>query len=364
MKLGKIKTEVLREKYFYEKAIKTHRRLRQIWVKFFGFWFFKDVPSIGAKMQVKKIEEKVRCQEDINAYMAKSMVKEFDMSKPLWEIHVIEDYDENTSIVFFIMHHLIGDGMSMINLTAFMNDGHNPEMIEHRSIPFIYMYILPFLYIPLGVYRFIVDSFLVRGDKNMTPFHLKGGVQSKEKVYLESKYYELSDLRKCYSKYENTKLNSYMFATVSVALSKYIEELGIPKEKHTHFSLSIPVNMKPPASSLEDVQFYNTCSIALANVPLSHDISLITKEVKKKLDVSFTLQSLRLGVWMVSFSGSLPEVLYRLMSFENLSGLDMIISNTPGPTKPMFFADSEVYEIGGIGPNVGKTGLTILIASY
>jgi diacylglycerol O-acyltransferase len=364
MRLGKITAEDLREKYFYKKAIKNHRRLRQIWVKFFGFWFFKDVPSKLAKEQVKKIDQNVNCQEDINTYMAKNMVKEFDRSKPLWEIHVIEDYDEDTSMVFFFMHHIIADGMSMVNLMTLMNDNHNPEEMDKRTIPFVYMYIIPFLYIPLGIYRFIVDSFVVRGDKNMTPLQLKGGVQSKDKIYMESNNYELSDLRKCYSQYVDTKLNSYMFATVSVALSKYLEELGIPKERHTHFSLSVPVNMKPMAYRIEEVQFYNTCSLVLTNVPISQDIAYITKEVKKTWDYRHTLQNLRLGIWIVSFMGAMSEVLYRITSFKNQSALDMIISNTPGPPEPIFFCDEQVLGLGGVGPNVGDTGLTILISSY
>ena len=51
------------------------------------------------------------------------------------------------------------------------------------------------------------------------------------------------------------KLNDYMFATISVALSKYFTELGIPEDKQTHFSLSIPINMKPQPKTIDDVQF-------------------------------------------------------------------------------------------------------------
>mmetsp|Transcript_33672 Transcript_33672/g.38756 ORF Transcript_33672/g.38756 Transcript_33672/m.38756 type:complete len:109 (+) Transcript_33672:111-437(+) len=54
LKMGKIKTEELREKYFHAKGIKKFRRLRQIWIKKLGFWIFKDVDSDVAKAQVQK----------------------------------------------------------------------------------------------------------------------------------------------------------------------------------------------------------------------------------------------------------------------------------------------------------------------
>jgi len=297
--------------------------------------------------------------------MARLSERDFDYQKPLWEIHVMEDYSEDTSVMFIRVNHLLSDGMGIMSMFTFMNDNHNPENIaQFREIPFFYYYVLPVLYIPFGLVRYIMGGLKTKGDPNMTPFYLKNDIQSMKKQYFETKYYELSDLRKCYNKFGKMKLNDFMFASISAAISKYFTELGISEDKQTHFSLSLPVNMKPQPKSIDDVQFKNSCSLVLANIPLSSDIGYVMKKNREIFDVGFSLHVLRFGVWVISFMGFLPEAFSRACIRDNSKGLNIIISNTPGPQTPLFFCDKEVIDIGGIGPNVGTSGLTILISSY
>jgi len=160
------------------------------------------------------------------------------------------------------------------------------------------------------------------------------------------------------------KLNDFMFASISAALSKYFTELGISEDKQTHFSLSLPVNMKPQPKSIDDVQFKNSCSLVLANVPLSSDINYVMTKNRETFDIGFPLHVLRFGVWVVSCVGFLPEAFARACIRDNSKGLNIIISNTPGPQTPLFFCNQEITDMGGTGPNVGSTGLTLLISSY
>jgi len=150
------------------------------------------------------------------------MVKDLDRSKPLWEIHVEENYDENTSIVFILVHHILSDGMGIMSLITFMNDEHNPNIVtQYRNIPFLYYYVLPILYIPIGFVRFTIDAIRLKADRNMYPFQLKEEVQTKNKEYFETKLYAFSDLKKCYTQFGRMKLNDFLMASVSAAFSKY-----------------------------------------------------------------------------------------------------------------------------------------------
>ena len=363
MRIGKITAEDLRDKYFYRKGILNIRRLRQIWIDICGLWFLKDISPEVARNQVKKIPDDIKTQEDINAYMAKLMAKDLDRSKPLWEIHVKEDYDENTSIVFMLVHHLLSDGMGIITMMTFLNDD-VPEdaLINHRKIPFFFYYIMPILYLPIGIIKYIQLGLKCQGDPNMVPFSLKNDRQSGVKTYLESKTYELDDLRKCYKQYKGVKLNDYMYACISAAYSKYFTKLGILKQ--TYFTASVPVNMKPLPSSIEEVQFNNNVSFCLANVPISTDMESTMKSLRSYFDTGFSLANLRFGQWAATGTGSLPVSILRLFVMDNTENMDTCISNTPGPQKPIYFCDQKVLDLGGIGPNIGKTGITILISSY
>ena len=159
--MGKIKTEELKNKYFYEMGIKKFRRFRQIWVKIFGFWFFKDSDPILAKNQVKKIDTEIHCQKDIDKYMARLMEKEMNTNKPLWEIHVAENYEDDTSIVFILIHHMLSDGMGIISLITFLNDNQSTESIQHfRDLSFVHKYVFPIVYIPLGIIKYAMSGIL------------------------------------------------------------------------------------------------------------------------------------------------------------------------------------------------------------
>lgn len=88
------------------------------------------------------------------------MSKELDRSRPLWEVHVKEDYDSEHSIVFMVIHHIIGDGMAVMSMMTHLNDSHNPTLNVHRSVPFLYQYLIPLLYIPMGIFRITKASLL------------------------------------------------------------------------------------------------------------------------------------------------------------------------------------------------------------
>ena len=157
LRMGKVNTGELRDKYFLKKGIKNIRRLRQVWVKKFGVWMFKDVDSDLAKTQVKRIDEDIHTKEDIDKYMAKLASKKLDTKKPLWDILVKEDYDQDTSVVFILVNHLLSDGIGIITLISYMNDNHNPKNTSHyRNIPFFAYYVLPLIYLPVGIFRFTV----------------------------------------------------------------------------------------------------------------------------------------------------------------------------------------------------------------
>ena len=295
--------------------------------------------------------------------MAKISTLELDPERPLWYIFVKEDYDENTSILFIMVHHLLSDGMGIMSLFAMMNDKLSKEMISHhRQIPFFHYYILPLLYLPIGIFWYTYIGLKSKSDPKMYPFHLNTGRQSGEKIYLESKRYKLDDLRKCYNKFGKMKLNDYMFASISAGLSTYFNKLGVKDQ--SYFSVTIPANMKPLPNSLEEVKFCNTSTIWMANVPLSTDLDYVMKETRKYLDIGFSLPLLRTGMYVINFFGSCPAAIARMLMYGNTSRLNTVISNTPGPPKPMYFCDQKVKDIGGTGPNVGHSGLTILISSY
>ena len=151
---------------------------------------------------------------------------------------------------------------------------------------------------------------------------------------MESKSYDLKDLRKCYSKY-GRKLNDYMFASISASFSKYFTELGIKNQ--THFTVSVPVNMKPMPTKISEVRFNNEYAPCLTNVPISTDLDFTMSEIRKYFDIGYSIKVARFGMWILTAVGSLPTALSRHCIMDGCHNLDMIISNTPGPKQTIYF---------------------------
>ena len=213
IKTERITVEELKNDCFKKKVIPTLRRLRQVWVDICGFWFFKDIDIDVAKHQIIKIEEDMKTDEDVQKFMAKLSTYEFDRKKPLWYIFVKEDYDKNTSILFSLVNHMLSDGMGIVSLFMMIDQKPSSDLVNtHRQIPFFLYYILPLLYLPKRIFQFFMTKSTIKGDPKMFPFHLNTGKQSRNKIYLFSKFYKLEDLRKCYNKFGKMKLNDYMLA--------------------------------------------------------------------------------------------------------------------------------------------------------
>lgn len=150
-----------------------------------------------ARHQVKIIKEDIQTQEDLQAYMAKLMSKPMDADKPLWEIHVKENYTEDSSVVFCIIHHLLSDGMGIVGLITFLNDHHSPDsVVDQRRIGFFSRYICPVFWIPFGVVEYIIKGIYWKGDRNMYPLYCKKDVQSNKKSLHETKHYQFEQLKK------------------------------------------------------------------------------------------------------------------------------------------------------------------------
>lgn len=88
------------------------------------------------------------------------------------------------------------------------------------------------------------------------------------------------------------------------------------------------------------------------------------KEIRKYFDEGYTLPFLRFGMWVVTAIANMPTALSRLCLMDGCHNLDMIISNTPGPKDSIYFCNQKVFDIGGVGSNIGVTGITMLISSY
>jgi len=326
-------------------VIKKFTRFRSVWIKCFGLWLLKETDSEKAKFQVKDIKEELNSHEDLKAYFAKLMSKKMDYTKPLWEIHVKENYKDDTSVVFCVVHHLITDGMGMVSLITLLNYNHSADIItNYRKISLFFRYIYPLLWLPMGIFKYILLSFEWKRDSKIYPLMCSNNTQSNRKTFHETKQYHFDKLKKCYTKFDRMKLNDMLVGVISISVHSYLTELGL--KDLSHMSITTPINMKSQAKDLDSVKLANDWAPCCMNVPLRPDIRYVMKKNRETYDVALTLSAVTCGALIVTALGLLPDGISRTCMSGNYKGFNGVISNTPGPINPIYICDRQVLEMG------------------
>jgi hypothetical protein len=117
--------------------------------------------------------------------------------------------------------------------------------------------------------------------------------KSKGIVTMRSKVWEFSSLKPVYTQYKNTKFNGFIMSVLSIALKKQMEKLGSRVDK---IITAVPINMRPPARSLDDVKVENLFSYSKFEFPLLNDMSelpLMVKALEKSINYKDILTSVR-----------------------------------------------------------------------
>ena len=122
IEIKKIDFKTLRDRNLYQKGIMNIRKLRQIPINIFGFYLWKDIDSDEAIKQVSLMNDTFKSESDVIDYWNKWAHKKIPYSQPQWEMKLVENYSEDTSLLFIKCHHSLTDGMGILTLFAFLND--------------------------------------------------------------------------------------------------------------------------------------------------------------------------------------------------------------------------------------------------
>ncbi|WP_338050535.1 wax ester/triacylglycerol synthase family O-acyltransferase [Ramlibacter humi] len=93
-----------------------------------------DVPGLDVHQMVVRETLKSRKggeQAALQDRVGELAMEPLDRKRPLWQIHLVEDYDGGSALIFRI-HHCIADGIALISVTMSLVDGGNPPPERKR----------------------------------------------------------------------------------------------------------------------------------------------------------------------------------------------------------------------------------------
>ncbi len=321
-----------------------------------------------------------------------------DMSRPLWQFHVVENYVDGPVILSRI-HHCIADGIAIVQVFLSLTDptpesrtsARKPEVWKKRRAQeaAVFQRLLEPARDGLDMATHVGQRLIEEGGKiAQNPaiagkYAVEAGEIVKELVNSltlendpvtrfkerlgtrkQAAWAEPLDLNevKAVSKAFGCTVNDVLIAAVTGAFRDYMISVGDDPETLQDIRATVPVNLRPLEHALE---LGNHFGLVFLSLPLSMDNPLERLYAVNERMVE--LKTSKQAAVTLGFLGALgmgPSALQKPVLDLLSQKATAVLTNVPGPQKPLYLAGSRMKEMMFWVPQNGNIGLGISILSY
>lgn len=332
-------------------------------------------------------------KRELEALVSDLMSTPLDYTKPLWQYHIIEGY-ENGYVIVGRLHHCIADGIALMRLLLSMTD-ETPDNVyieeestnnRRRRGP------LRRLFGPaIGAAKLtgkvtgtvvsqsvktvrhpgrVVDAtkygarFTGRLGKVTLrwpdpPTLFKGELTVLKKAAWSDPI-SLADVKVIGGVMGGT-VNDVMAAAVTGALRRYMEERGV-QTAGLSFRAYIPFNLRPLDQPIE---LGNNFGLVFLQLPIGTvDQVERLQIIKQRMDELKSSTEPEVAITLLSAAGLLPKDIESQLFKLFHAKATAVMTNVPGPQETLYLAGGRVRDILGWVPQAGNVSLGISILSY
>ncbi|MBP7963516.1 MAG: wax ester/triacylglycerol synthase family O-acyltransferase [Caldilineaceae bacterium] len=376
-----------------------------------GAPYWEDDPNFHINSHVKRLAlpdpgDDQTLQELVGDMMAVPM----DLTKPPWQIYVIENYHghdqhghpiANGTVVFTRLHHCIADGMALVQVFLSLTDeqadapegGKEPSRRSRRDdaqsdLPPLLRLLQSRARTAVGLGR----SLLNQGSRSLSnPFYglgltrlavelatdsaaelanlalmppdpqtvLKGKLGVAKSVAW-SEPIALADV-KAIGKATGATVNDVLMTAATAALRSYIQGRGESADG-VEVRAAIPVNLRPPGKTGD---LGNNFALVFLSLPVGIGTTQARlKEVKKRMDALKGSAQAMVAYGILQALGRMPGPVESQAVQFFASKATTVLTNVPGPQQPLYFTGNPIEKILFWVPQSGRLGMGISIFSY
>jgi WS/DGAT/MGAT family acyltransferase len=342
-------------------------------------------------------------KRELQAMIANLMVTPLVPNRPLWQVHLIENYGKGC-VLFFRIHHCIADGIALIHVllsTADTDpDAPWPKLRENKKTstrPFdpmvpvhaavngikqtfslaqglgkklttemeklvsdpaqLKQLVKTSGRLPTDITAVLSKHTIMKSDPN-TAFKGKLGVRKKV-AWTEPM--ALDHIKKVGKAIKTATLNDVLIATVTGAMRRYLKTRNTPVNE-LDLRVTVPVNIRKPGTEFE---LGNKFSLVFLALPVHlEDPVLRLKEVKQRMDRLKKSPDPYINFGLLSSIGYLPPGIAKKAAALFGNKASGVLTNVPGPRQPLYFAGKKIDKFMFWVPRSGQIGLGISILSY
>jgi WS/DGAT/MGAT family acyltransferase len=356
-----------------------------------GQYYFEDDPNFDIRLHLHRVNLPAPADHTaLQDFVSEMMSKPLDMTKPLWEFHLIEQYGEGSALLGR-MHHSIGDGIALIRVLLSMTDdkpdtpleieppeikrtgrGGLGSMIRKATKTTLKMADMALsggqeiLQDParltelakLGASGMAAFGRLtLRPPDARTLFKGKLGVMKRAAW---SQPIPLADVKRL-GKVTDGTVNDVLLTAMTGALRRYLVAKGEDVEG-LNFRAVIPVNLRPLDGPIE---LGNKFGLVFLSLPVGIEDELERLwELKRRMDALKDTPEAVVALGILNTMGIVPTDLENVLVDLFEAKATAVMTNVPGPRQQIYMGGIPVDSIMFWVPQSGRLGLGISIISY
>jgi diacylglycerol O-acyltransferase len=336
-----------------------------------------DVPDLDLDAHLQRITLPPPGDEAALRDLVSELIsRQLDLSRPLWQFHLVEGYGEGCALIGQV-HHCLADGPTLMHVLSTLVDTGPPapplaasartsfELANRITETLVQVGIETF-YNPLRLLSLIrlgtdtmaaLRRLMFRSPDPDTVF--RGPLGTAKRVAW-SEPIALADVKAVGATVDGT-VNDAMLAAVTGALRGYMQRRGDPVGGIT-IRAGLSVNLRPPEA---EPHFGNQAGAVLVPLPVGiADPMQRLSTVKRHMDALKGSPESNVILGLLNALGAAsPPVLDALV--EMYCARDTaVISNVPGPTATVRLEGAPLETLLFWVPALGRVGLSLNIVSY
>ena len=348
--------------------------------------YWEDDPHFDINAHLHRIAlpapgDQTALQELVNDFMSTPL----DFSKPLWHMHLVENYGDGCALLCRL-HHSIGDGVALMRVLLNMTDDEaNPsphidneapgEAGNHPSRPST----SPLASALKDAKRF-ADAFkdktkrieaakfgasssvalarlLLLGPDPKTPFKGDLGVR---KHCAWTKPIPLADV-KAVGRVTGATVNDVLLSAVSGALGRYMHQRGEPAGG-IDIRAVVPVNLRPADEELKLGNYFGLVFLSLP-IGIADPLDRLEELKRRMASIKGPPEAIVAFGILTAIGAATSEIEDIVVSLFGKKSTT-VMTNVPGPREVRYLAGRPIRGIMFWVPQSGRLGLGVSILSY
>jgi diacylglycerol O-acyltransferase / wax synthase len=360
-----------------------------------GAWWETD-KKFDVANHIKRVKLGGRgLKANLEDHVSQAASEPLDFTKPLWQFQLVENYHGGSALVTRI-HHCYADGIALISVMMSLT-GETPELSlvkpkktdkrPRGEMDFWTSVTKPMASVMSGAMKLtrgIVEQGLeiAKDPATMREFATKGvelaeelrkiammqpdsatrykGLLGKQKRVAWCDPLPLAEV-KVIGKALGASINDVLLATAAGALRDYLSRQGDTTEG-IELRAVVPVNLRPIEKASE---LGNQFGLIFVDLPVGVEDPLERLELVRTRMAALKGSSQPIVAFvLLSAVGLGPKILQDQIGALIGRNASAVMTNVPGPQKPLYFAGQEIDEIDFWVPQSGGIGMGLSILTY